>query len=55
MMVIIAAVWPGGRVSRTEMGCLTSAWRYDSRMEADIRMLAIRKPNCLKSASESGF
>ena len=45
VMVMIAAVCPGGRVSRVEIGCLNRAFRYASRIAADIRILAIRKPS----------
>lgn len=45
MVVSIAAVWPGGRVSRTEIGWLKSALRYAKRMDAEIRMLVTRKPS----------
>jgi len=43
VVVIIAAVCPGVSVSRTEIGWLKRAWRYARRIEAEIRVLAIRK------------
>lgn len=46
--VIMAAVCPGGRVSRTEIGCLKSACKYESLTAADMRMLAIRKPSYIQ-------
>ena len=46
VVVMIAAVCPGGRVSRTEIGWLNRARRYARRIDAEMRVLATRKPSC---------
>ena len=45
VMVIMAAVWPGGKASSVEIGCRKRHLMYSSLTAADMRKLAIRKPN----------
>lgn len=55
VIVMMAAVCPGGSVSKTEIGWQNRALRYARRIAADMRILAIRKPNCQKSACYAGI
>lgn len=44
VIVMMAAVCPGGSTSSVETGWAKSAFKYSSRIVADILMLHIRKP-----------
>jgi hypothetical protein len=52
VIVMMAAVCPGGSASRMDIGCLKSACRYESRIAAEIRRLDIRKPSYRLSVNE---
>lgn len=45
VIVMMAAVCPGGSTSSMDIGCLKRACRYESRIAAEIRRLDMRKPS----------
>ena len=45
VIVMMAAVCPGGSASRIDIGCLKRACRYESRIAAEMRRLDMRKPS----------